>query len=235
MTELTEDHLEVERQKSRIRLDCPVSIGMFVLDYAKLKMLSFYYDFLLKYLDFSNFCLVQMDTDSLYMGLGSDSIFTCVKVNLREQFVRDYENWMAKDYCDNHKSEFFHAAFNGGTWVPDKCCHESAKFSSRTPGLFHVEFSGDSIVALASKCYYCSSGGKSKTSSKGISKKHNKLSESDYSDVLNERKIALGVNKGFRCVKNEMYTYIQNKKGLNYFYGKRLVCRNGITTLPSPL
>lgn len=235
MTELSDDHLEVERQKSRIRLDCPITVGMFVLDYAKLKMLSFYYDFLLKYIDFSKFCVVQMDTDSLYMGLATSNLLTSVSECKRAQFIQEYEKWMAREYCDSHKSEFFLAGFTGSTWVPNHCCYQAAKFASRTPGLFHIEYHGDSIVALASKCYYCSGGSAPKISSKGISKKHNKLSESSFTKVLNNRQIALGVNKGFRNVKNGVYTYIQNKKGLNYFYGKRIVCSNGVNTLPTHL
>ena len=41
---------EVETYKSRIVMDNPTQIGFFILQYARLRMLEFYYDCLLKYL-----------------------------------------------------------------------------------------------------------------------------------------------------------------------------------------
>ena len=46
--------------------DIPKQIGLFVLQYTKLRMLQFYYDCLDRYLDRSDFEMAQMDTDSLY-------------------------------------------------------------------------------------------------------------------------------------------------------------------------
>ena len=54
--------------------------------------------------------------------------------------MNEYENWMTKDYCDDHKDDFFSAMFGGTSWEPDQCCAKAAKYSSRTAGLFHVEF-----------------------------------------------------------------------------------------------
>ena len=45
--------------------DIPKQIGLFVLQYARLRMLQFYYDCLDRYLDRSDFKMAQMDTDSL--------------------------------------------------------------------------------------------------------------------------------------------------------------------------
>ena len=44
-----------------------------------------------------------------------------------------------------------------------------------------------------------------------------------------------GVNKGFRIKNNVMYTYTQNRKGLNYMYGKRVVMDDHVTTRPTML
>ena len=41
---------EVETYKSRIIIDNPIQIGFFILQYAKLRMLEFYYDCLMKYM-----------------------------------------------------------------------------------------------------------------------------------------------------------------------------------------
>jgi hypothetical protein len=44
--QLNEDTFEVEMSKKTITLDLPMQIGCFVYQYAKLRMLEFYYDFM---------------------------------------------------------------------------------------------------------------------------------------------------------------------------------------------
>ena len=53
------DIAEVESVKNKVTLDIPIHIGFMVLERAKLILLQFYYDFLLKYLPLDGFCLVQ--------------------------------------------------------------------------------------------------------------------------------------------------------------------------------
>ena len=66
---LSEDLYEVEMAKKKITYDLPLHIGFFVYQYAKLRMLKFYYDFIDKYLDCENFQYIEMDTDSAYIAL----------------------------------------------------------------------------------------------------------------------------------------------------------------------
>ena len=42
--------------------------------YANLRMLQFYYDFLDKYLDRSGFQMCEMDTDSAYIAIAGESV-----------------------------------------------------------------------------------------------------------------------------------------------------------------
>ena len=42
--------------------------------YAKLRMLQFYYDFLDKYLDRSDFQMCEKDTDSAYIAISGKSV-----------------------------------------------------------------------------------------------------------------------------------------------------------------
>lgn len=233
MNEITKSTVEIERMKKAVSLNVPITVAFMVLQYGKLKILRFYYDFLMKFIDFSDFCCSQMDTDSLYIGISKKNLMMCVRENLRDQFVEEYERWMTKQYCDEHKGKFFAVSFAGEKWEPEECCCKAAKYSSRTPGLFHVEFEGDFIIALSSKCYYC--GPNPKISSKGISKKHNNLTEADYTNILRNKSTATGLNKGFRVRGTDMFTYTQNRRGLSYLYGKRIVAENGITTLPTLL
>ena len=44
LTKLDNNHFEIELAKTRIKLDLPIQIGYFVLQYAKFRMLEFYYD-----------------------------------------------------------------------------------------------------------------------------------------------------------------------------------------------
>ena len=45
MTDLPDGYYEVEKTKKKINLDLPIHIGVFILNYAKLRMFEFYYDF----------------------------------------------------------------------------------------------------------------------------------------------------------------------------------------------
>ena len=146
----------------------------------------------------------------------------------RDEFIASYDDWFAKEFCEKHRRKFFRTKFSGKEWIPQRCCKVATKFDSRTLGRFHVEWIGKEIVALCSKCYYCS-GSDDKYSSKGVSKKNN-YNVSDYREVLDKAFIKKGVNRGIRVKGSNVYTYLQEKKGLNFFYGKRLVQENGIDT-----
>ena len=52
---ILENTYEVQSCKKTIKLNLPNQIGFFVYQYAKLRMLQFYYDFFDKYLDRSDF------------------------------------------------------------------------------------------------------------------------------------------------------------------------------------
>ena len=52
---ITNSVYEVEMYKNQIKMDNPIQIGFFILQYAKLCMLEFYYDGLEKYLEPKSF------------------------------------------------------------------------------------------------------------------------------------------------------------------------------------
>ena len=60
---------EVQSCKKTIKLNLPMQIGFFVDQYAKRRMLQFYFDFMDKYLDRSDFQYCEMDTDSAYIAI----------------------------------------------------------------------------------------------------------------------------------------------------------------------
>ena len=55
MTELPDGYYEVEKTKKKINLDLPIHISIFILNYGKLCMLEFYYDFSDYYLSCEDF------------------------------------------------------------------------------------------------------------------------------------------------------------------------------------
>ncbi|XP_035676271.1 sushi, von Willebrand factor type A, EGF and pentraxin domain-containing protein 1-like [Branchiostoma floridae] len=55
ITEVVDGFYEIETGKRRITFDLPLQVGFFDYQYAKLRMLQFYYDFMLKFVDVSDF------------------------------------------------------------------------------------------------------------------------------------------------------------------------------------
>jgi hypothetical protein len=212
---------EVEATKEKIKLDNPLQIGVAVYGYAKLRMLQFYYDVMDKYWNREDFQYVEMDTDSAYMAITYDSFDQMpLKNGMSEEFEKDKYNWFTDDRTPDVKA-----------------------YTKRTPGLFKVEYEGDSITALNSKVYHVSEEtGGYKMSAKGSQKSRNidKLGANDYLNTLMQEKsetpeIHEVENRGFRLVGNKIQTYTQKKRGLSSIYYKRIVMDDGVTTYPSPL
>ena len=80
------DTYEVQSCKKSIKLNLPIQVRFLVYQYAKLRMLQFYYDFLDKYLDRSDYQTCKMDTDSAYIAIAGDSVESLMKLELRPQF-----------------------------------------------------------------------------------------------------------------------------------------------------
>jgi len=156
-------------------------------------MLEFYYDFIDKFVDRSDFQYLEMDTDSAYIGISGESLEEVIRPELREQFQEEKH-----------------------LWLPRNDTPENRAYDKRTPGLFKVEFEGNGFISLCSKTYYCF-GRKDKYSCKGIIKKCNDINKETFLKVLTSRKSASGVNRGFRCINNRVYTYSQVRQGFSFF------------------
>ena len=91
---------------------------------------------------------------------------------------------------------------------------------------------GDGFVGLNAKTYYCydsSDPKKDKHSSKGISRAFN-LSKEEYLNVLDTKYISNQENRGFVFRNNKMYSYVMHKQGLTYFYCKKKLLANDLST-----
>ena len=216
------DIYEVESFKSSINLDNPIQIGFFILQYAKLRMLQFYYDCLTKYLKPKSFELIETDTDSLYMALNQEELEMCVKPELLTEFESDIYS-----RCNNDLK---------AVWFPRKCCEDHIALDRRFCGVFKLEFAGIKMVALCSKSYIIETeSGKQKISCKGISKRLLSSPMEKFLHTLNTSEANVSRNMGFRLHNSEMCTYDQTKIGFNYFYCKREVLEDGIHTKPLSL
>ena len=210
MTELPNGYYEVEKTKQKINLDLHIHLGVFILNYAKLCMLEFYYDFIDKYLSREDFEYSEIDTDSAYMAIFEDSFEALIKPELREELENDKHNWFVTPRAPQGK---------------------------RTPGLFKVEFEGDKIISLCSKSYCTekfaseSSPGQVKFSMKGVNKGQFKNPMPHYEHVLNTKENFRACSQGMRAKDQSMVTYKQEKNALTYYYPKRKVLEDGRSTV----
>ena len=137
---LDEDILEVETAKKKVRWNLPIQVGYFVYQYAKLRMLEFYYDCLLHFFNKEDFELAEMDTDSLYFAISGSSIDNIVKEDKKEEFYSNFHKWFPSPTCDQHREEFINTKCKNEPWLfpLQKCCGERYRDDGRTPGLFKV-------------------------------------------------------------------------------------------------
>jgi hypothetical protein len=102
-------------------------------------------------------------------------------------------------------------------------------YDKRTPGLLKTQFTGDGIIALFSKTYFCF-GAEDKFSCKGVNRKTNDIHKGTYMDVLLSKKFGSGTNRGCRSIDNQVYAYLREKAGFSYVYPKRKVLTDGVST-----
>ena len=232
---VAEDAYEVTSSKARVTYDLPLHIGFFVYQYAKLRMLQFYYDFVARYVERPLYQYCEMDTDSAYIALAGDTIDDLVAPEHREHYFRHRSEWLPAECCDNHKDDYVQTRIAGRSWTAtESCCLTCKAFDKRTPGLFKVEWRGDGFIGLCSKTYYCF-GATDKSTTKGLNKRQNDIDKDKFLAVLTNRRSGSGFNRGFRVHDSSVMTYIQERAALTYFYPKRKVLEDGLSTAPLDL
>ena len=139
---------KIKQCKWQVNIMRPYQCGIAIYQLAKLRMLEFYCEFLDKCLDWCNFKLIQVDTDSMYIAI-SGEFAKIVRPELQEEY----------DHCG--KAEFLSAS----------------KYHDKMLGLFKAEFQGMRMITLMSKCYYTKDDKSHlKISCKGIRKKQHSMS-----------------------------------------------------------
>ena len=123
-------------------------------------------------------------------------------------------------------------------FFPRTCCTQHIKHDKREPGLFKEEFRCTEMLCFCSKTYCCydSNSKKYKLSSKGLNKRRledcGDVPTAKYRKVLDDFVDVTSTNRDCRTVQHIVATYEQTKKGLSYFYPKRIVDSDGIHTRP---
>ena len=79
-----EQYYELEMAKQKITLDLPIQLGYFILQYAKLRMLEFYYDFMYVYVDRGDFEYCEMDTDYI----SGTCLEYLIKPEMKENYLK---------------------------------------------------------------------------------------------------------------------------------------------------
>jgi hypothetical protein len=139
-----------------------------------------------------------MDTYSAYMALSATSLKEVIN-QIKPRFQMEKKNWFSRDDTPEHSA-----------------------YDKRTPGLFKTKFTGDGMIALCSKTYYCF-GAEDTFSCKVVNRKTNDINKGTHMDVLLTKQSGSGTNRAFRSIDNQVYTYLQERAGFSYFYPKKSV------------
>ena len=137
---------EVSSYKKRIDLNMPIYLGFFILQYAKLILLSFFYDFLKEFIEEDCFSLLHCDTDSCYIAISEENLIDIVKPEKIDEFYK-----AVYGSCDD--SLVIEPGKNNH-FLPRQCCEHHRKYDEKEPGIFKLEFQGGKeAVGLSSKSY----------------------------------------------------------------------------------
>ena len=172
-----------------------------------------------------------METDSLYLALSEENLEDIILPEKRNEWEATRSQNCTASFTANATGKFFPRTF----------CSAHKKHDKREQGLFKEKFRCSEMLCLCSKTYCCydRKSNKYNFSSKGLNKRT--LDDcgdgpmTKYRKVLEEAVNVTSTNRGFRTMKHSVATYEQTKKGLSYFYPKRLVAEDGIHTKPLDL
>ena len=191
-------------------------------------MLELYYNLFTIFCDVTKFEELEMDTVSLYLALAEKELDDCIKPELRGE----RQGLRSKKCVVSFTADALAIFFSRTGCVKDK------HGDKREPGFFKEEFRCTEMLCLCSKTYCCYDviSNNLKFRSKGLNKRVLEQSGNGplgkYRRVLNEKVNVTSNNRGFRTHNHSFATYEQVKKGLSYFYPKRIIEIDGNHTEP---
>ena len=210
MNYISEDLPIIEMNKTKVKMNTPIYLGLSILDISKILMYEFWYDYMkLKYKDKVKLC--YMDTDSLIMNIKTNDLYKDVSYNVDKEF--DTSNYKCNRPLPTGKNK-------------------------KVIGLMKDELGGKIItefVTLRPKTYsYLTDDGKIDKKAKGTKKCVIKrtIKFDDYKNCLLNDKILLKSQQRFISKKHDAYTEDINKIALSNDDDKRIVLLDKITSYP---
>ena len=131
---------KVELAKTQIEHKEPVTVGFFILQYAKLRLLGLYYN-----CDVNKLEELEIDKDSLYLALGEKELEVCIRPELRAEWPRLGSNECVDSFTADAPANL----------SPRTCCVKHIPHDRRDPGLFKEEFRCTEMLCMCIKSYCC--------------------------------------------------------------------------------
>ena len=210
INEFHENLVAVHMEKTTVKFNKPIYLGMSILDLSKTLMYRFHYDYV-KPKWGNKSALLFTDTDSLCYEIKTDDFYDDIKNDASEWF--DMSNYNKNHPLFDEKNK-------------------------KQVGLMKDECGGDDIeefVGLRPKSYaYETAKGKIEKKCKGVKqyvvKKH--ITIDDYKKCLFSKQSQLRVMNTIRSRQHNIGTERINKTVLSAYDDKRIVLEDGINTLP---
>ena len=207
---VSEDLSIIEMNKTRVKMNKPIYLGLSILDISKTLMYELWYDYMkLKYND--NLKLCYMDTDSFIMNIKAEDFYKDIVNDVEKRF--DTSNYEVNRPLLTGKNE-------------------------KVIGLMKDELGGKTItefVTLRPKTYPyltddCKEDKKAKGKKKCVIKRMIKFN--DYKNCLLKDEVLLKSQQRFISKKHDVYTENISKIALSNNDDKRIVSSDKITSYP---
>ena len=198
---ISEDLSIIEMNKTRVKMNKPVYLGLSILDISKILMYKFWYDYMKPKYD-NKVKLCYMDTDSFIMNIKTNDFYKDISIDVDKRF--DTSNYELNRPLPTGKNK-------------------------KVIGLMKDELGGKIItefVTLRPKTYsYLTDDGKEDKKAKGTKKCVIKrmIKFNDYKNCLLKDKVLLKSQQRFISKKHDVYTKNINKIALSNNDDKRIV------------
>ena len=210
MNYISEDLSIIEMNKTRVKMNKPIYLGLYILDISKTLMYEFWYDYMKpKYGNDVRLC--YMDTDSFIMNIKTEDFYKDIANDVEKRF--DTSNYEVNKPLSTGKNK-------------------------KVIGLMKDELGGKIItefVTLRPKTYsYLADDGKEDKKTKGTKKCLIKrmIKFNDYKNCLLKDEVILKSQQRFISKKHDLYTENINKIALSNNDDKRIVSSDKITSYP---
>ena len=210
INDISEDLSIIEMNKTKVKINKPIYLGLLILEISKLLMYEFWYDYMKpKY--GNNVKLCYMDTDSFIMNIKTEDFYKDIANDVEKRF--DTSNYEVNRPLPTGKNK-------------------------NVIGLMKDELGGKIItefVTLRPKTYSyltddCKEDKKAKGTNKCVIKRMIKFN--DYKNCLLKDEVTLKSQQRFISKKHDVYRENINKIALSKNNNKRTVSSDKITSYP---